>query len=162
MSNIFWIEVEPKVPLAVVLCPRGDESLRDEIAELKQGGIETLVSLLEKDEAAWLGLAEEGPLAGEVGIEFLSYPIPDVNVPLKPAAFRVFVADLAKRLGAGEHIGVHCRGSIGRATVTAACTLIHLGFAPRNALAAVEAARGCPVPDTREQERWILDYKATP
>ncbi len=162
MSEIFWIDVEPKFPLAVVLCPRGDKSLREELVQLKQDGIETLVSLLEKDEAAWLGLSDEEPLAREIGMQFLSHPIPDVNVPLNAAAFRVFVRDLAHRLRAGEHIGVHCRGSIGRAPVTTACTLIELGFPPSNALGAVEAARGCTVPDTREQERWILQYKATP
>lgn len=162
MSTIFWVEVEPKVPLAIVLCPRGDSVLSDEMAELKAGGVETLVSLLEKDEAAWLGLAEERHMAAQTGIKFLSHPIPDANVPLDAAAFRVFVKGLAKHLRAGEHIGVHCRGSIGRATVTAACTLIHLGFAPSNALAAVEAARGCQVPDTLQQARWILQYKAKP
>jgi protein-tyrosine phosphatase len=59
-------------------------------------------------------------------------------------------------------MGVHCRGSIGRATVTAACTLIHLGWTPQAALSAIQAARGCAVPDTQEQEDWILRYKAKP
>jgi len=162
VNEIFWIDVEPRVPLAVVLCPRGGGSLKDNLAALKQGGIETVVSLLEKDEAAWLGIAEEGPTAAQLGLRFLSHPIPDANVPQNRASFRAFVAGLAERLRAGERIGVHCRGSIGRSTVTAACTLIHLGLAPRNALAAVEAARGCAVPDTLEQQRWILQYKAKP
>jgi hypothetical protein len=35
-----------------------------------------------------------------------------------------------------------------------------VGWQPAAALAAVEAARGCPVPDTEEQEQWILNYKA--
>ncbi len=162
MNEIFWIDAEPRVPLAVVLCPGGEGRLRDELVRMKQGGIETIVSLLEKDEAAWLGLAEEGPMTVRLGMQFLSHPIPDVHVPQDTAAFRAFVAGLADRLRAGEHIGVHCRGSIGRATVTAACTLIHLGFAPPNALAAVEAARGCPVPGTLQQERWIHEYRAMP
>jgi protein-tyrosine phosphatase len=93
-------------------------------------------------------------------LKFLSHPIPDTHIPQDRAAFRQFVAGLAARLRAGERIGVHCRGSIGRATVTAACTLIHLGWSPDAALEAIEVARGCPVPDTREQEGWILSYKA--
>jgi hypothetical protein len=44
--------------------------------------------------------------------------------------------------------------------VTAACTLIELGWTAKDALAAIEAARGCVVPDTQEQEDWILRYKA--
>ena len=158
MSEILWIGTRPKVPLAVVLCPRS-ENLMQALVEWKEGGIETVVSLLEKDEAAWLGIGEEGPTAELIGLNFLSFPIPDANTPLNPAAFRAFVAGLADRLVAGERICVHCRGSIGRSTVTTACTLIHLGFTPDTALAAVEAARGCAVPDTLEQERWILNYR---
>jgi len=95
-------------------------------------------------------------------MDFLSFPIPDHHVPPDPRAFRSFVAGLADRLRAGERLGVHCWGSIGRATVTAACALIELGWKPQAALAAVEAARGCQVPDTPEQEEWILRYEARP
>jgi protein-tyrosine phosphatase len=161
VSEILWIKTTPKVPLAVVLCPRSNNLMRA-LVEWKEGGIETVVSLLEKDEAVWLGIGEEGPTAEEIGLNFLSFPIPDANTPLNRAAFRAFVAGLADRLVAGEHICVHCRGSIGRSTVTTACTLIHLGFSADTALAAVGAARGCAVPDTLEQERWILNYRPLP
>jgi hypothetical protein len=40
--------------------------------------------------------------------------------------------------------------------------LIHLGWTPRAALFAIAAARGCPVPDTQEQENWILNYQPKP
>ncbi len=146
--------------MAIVLRPQGDEWLKDELTAIRQGGVETLVSLLEPNEARWLGLAEEGPLAEELGMHFLSYPILDVHVPDDRDSFRMFVAGLADRLREGERIGVHCRGSIGRSTVTAACTLIHFGWKAKDALAAIEAARGCNVPDTKEQRRWILKYKA--
>ena len=162
MNGVFWIQANPPVPLAVVLCPQGDRRLYAALTALKWGRIETLVSLLEPTEAGWLGLSEESHMAEEIGLQFLSFPIPDTQVPSDMAAIRAFVADLASRLRTGERIAVHCRGSIGRATVTAACTLIHLGFKPAAALAAVELARGCAVPDTPEQERWILAYKATP
>jgi protein-tyrosine phosphatase len=143
------------------LCPRS-ENLKQALVAWKEGGVETVVSLLEKDEAVWLGIGEEAHTAKELGLNFLSFPIPDSNTPLNPAAFRAFVAALADRLVAGERICVHCRGSIGRATITTACTLIHLGFSAATALAAVEAARGCAVPDTLAQERWILNYRPLP
>jgi protein-tyrosine phosphatase len=162
VSTIFWIGSEPRFPLAIVLCPRGDGQLRDDLVELQLGGIQTIVSLLEKDEAAWLGLAHEGKVATHLGLNFLSHPIPDINVPLDAAHFRTFVTALASRLRAGEHIGIHCRGSIGRSSITAACTLIHLGWTASTALAAIEAARGCAVPNTLQQESWILQYKALP
>ena len=162
MNDIFWIKGNPPASLAVVLCPLGGDGLQDELLEMKRGGIETLVSLLEKDEAVLLAVAEEGPIAEKIGLQFLSHPIPDTRIPLDTSAFREFVAGLANRLRAGEHIGVHCRGSIGRSTVTAACSLIQLGWSPRAALTAIQAARGLAVPDTQEQEDWILRYKAQP
>jgi len=161
-NDVCWIEGDPRTALAVVLRPRGAEWLEDELRRMKQGGVTTLVSLLELQEAAWLGLGREAELADKLEMRFLSFPIPDVHVPQNTAAFRGFVAGLADRLRAGERIGVHCRGSIGRSTVTAACTLIHLGWSPQDALVAIEAARGCPVPDTEEQREWILSYKAQP
>jgi len=162
MPDIFWIEGNPRPGLAVVTRPRPDDWLEEEMRRLKFEGIDTLVSLLERHEAGWLGLEDEGREAGKAGINFLNFPIPDTTVPLNVGRFRAFVSDLADRLRRGERIGVHCRGSIGRATVTSACTLIHLGWKPAAALAAVEATRGCPVPDTEEQKRWILAYEAQP
>jgi protein-tyrosine phosphatase len=160
MSDIFWIDGNPPPGLAIVTRPGGTGRLDDEMLHLKRGGIDTLVSLLEKREAEWLGLEDEGTAAQRVGIEFLSHPIRDTHVPTSTSSFRAFVMDLADRLRRGQRIGVHCRGSIGRATVTAACTLIHRGWKPADALLAVEATRGCPVPDTEEQRAWIMAYEA--
>jgi len=162
VSDVFWIKGDPPPQLAIVLCPLGPIQLTGELLYIREEQVETLVSLLEPKEAAALGLAEEGPQAIELGLKFQPFPIRDGHIPADMPAFQSFAAGLANRLRAGERIGVHCRGSIGRATVTAACTLIHLGWEPRAALAAVEAARGCPVPDTQEQEDWILHYKAEP
>ena len=57
---------------------------------------------------------------------------------------------------------MHCRGSIGRAPLTAACTMIHLGWDAKDALEAIQTARGYEIPDTAEQLRWVLKYKAQP
>jgi protein-tyrosine phosphatase len=148
------------MPLAIVLCPRGGSSLRSELIHLQGAGIDTLVSLLSEEQVEMLDLAEEPLLTKQLRMQFIHHPIPDHQLPPDPHAFRSFVSDLARRLQTGERIGIHCWGSIGRATVSAACTLIHLGWQPAAALAAVEAARGCPVPDTEEQRHWILQYKA--
>jgi len=156
VKDIFWIQGDPHLPLAIVMKPRPGDWLEDDLIRMKRDGIQTLVSLLETDEAEMLGLGEEGPLAKKAGMEFLSHPIPDVHVPPNLTSFQKFVAGLANRLR------VHCRGSIGRATVTAAATLIQLGWTPKAALAAIQAARGCTVPDTQEQEEWILNCKAQP
>jgi protein-tyrosine phosphatase len=162
MNGIFWIKGSPEARLAIVIRPHGDDLLEDELLRIKQSGIQTLVSMMEDWEADSLGLADEGQLARQIGLQFLTFPIPDTRVPADAATFRSFVSGLADRLSAGEHIGIHCRGSIGRSTVAAACALMHLGWSARDALAAIEDARGYPVPDTQEQEDWILRYKTRP
>jgi protein-tyrosine phosphatase len=170
VRDVFWIDPshndlshdETSSKLAIVLRPRGDDWLEDELQRLKRDGIQTLVSMLEPWEAESLGLAREGPLTEQIGLNFLAYPIPDRQTPSDVSGFRKFAASLADRARNGERIGVHCRGSIGRSTVIAASFLIHLGWRPHQALAAIEAARECPVPDTEEQEDWILQYEAQP
>jgi protein-tyrosine phosphatase len=161
-QDVFWIEGEPRTRLAVVLMPRPKDCLEDDLRRYQNAGIDTLVSLLEPREAKLLGLGREAELAREAGMEFVNYPIPDVHVPDNTASFRAFVSELADRLRAGHSVGVHCRGSIGRSTVTAACTLIHLGWKPEAAIEAICHARRCYVPDTEEQRIWILDYQAEP
>jgi protein-tyrosine phosphatase len=158
-SEIFWIDGNPPPGLAIVLRPRGGDWLEDELLRMKRAGITTLVSLLEDEEALELGLGEERKLATTVGLTYLQYPIPDRHTPPDSAGFRQFVKILTKRLQAGERMGIHCRGSIGRASITTSCALIHLGWNPEKALAAIEAARGCTIPDTPEQRDWILRYR---
>ena len=157
-ETVFWIEGAKPGRLAIVLCPRGDDWLKDDLEFIERSGVDTLVSLLEPQEAIWIGLGEEPRLAEEAGLQFLSYPVRDGRVPADVKTFRAFVAGLAERLRAGERIGLHCRGSVGRAPITAACTLIHLGWKAQDAIAAIRAARGYPIPDTEEQLRWILNY----
>jgi len=159
MKEVFWINGEHFPQLAIVLRPQGDRWLDDEMHRMRANGIETVISMLEPAEAEWLGLGGEQRSARQAGMDFLSFPIPDTKVPSNVEAFRHFVRDVAGRLQKGEHIGVHCRGCIGRATVLSACVLIQLGWHPTAALAAVEKARGNPVPDTPEQAVWIMGFK---
>jgi protein-tyrosine phosphatase len=159
MARIFWIPGNPPPPLAVLLCPRGGRELYDELREFKRDGIQTVVSLLDEEQVEMLDLADEGRLASSIGMQFVYNPLPDHSIPQDEQQFRVFVSGLANRLREGESVGIHCWASIGRATMVAACALIHLGWDAHAALIAVETARGCSVPDTEEQEEWILNYK---
>ena len=160
VDEVFWIEGSPAAALAIVLCPFGGPGLEDELRALKAAGVETLVSLLRRMRQSGWGWARKKRWRRRWGWEFLSHPIRDANVPKDAMAFREFAAGLAERLRAGERIALHCRGSIGRAPMTAACTLVHFGWKAKTALAAIEAARGCAVPDTDEQWKWIVGYRA--
>ena len=87
MNDIFWIKGNPPAPLAIVLRPRGDEWLEDELLGMRRGGIQTLVSLLEEDEAVLLGLADEAPIAEHVGLNSspIRFPIPRFHPTSPPS-----------------------------------------------------------------------------
>ena len=158
MKDIYWIQHHEPPRLAIVARPRGGDWLGADLANLKRGGIDILISLLEPQEACYLGLQNEGKTAERAGIEFISYPIPDRTTPGEEAGFRRLIARLADLVKAGKRIGAHCRGCIGRATLMVAALLIQLGVKPAEALALVEQARGCTVPDTAEQLDWIHNF----
>ncbi len=159
MNGIYWINDEPSPRLAIVARPRGDAWLRDDLAALHQGGVDVVVSLLPADEAWVLGLADEAKLAAQVGLEFVSYPIPDRCVPDDLPGYRQLVASLAESVRTGKRIGAHCQGCIGRSTVLIASIMIALGADPRDTLRQIKDARGWEVPDTPEQRAWILQFR---
>lgn len=156
MKDIYWISEEQNAKVAIVARPRGGDWLEADLVRMKHAGIDAVVSLLTAPEEQELGLAEETAITEQLGLAFFSYPIPDRNVPRDETHFLQFLAGVVELLRQGQAIGVHCRGCIGRATITAASLLMQRGWSASEALRAIEEARGCPVPDTEEQREWIL------
>jgi protein-tyrosine phosphatase len=138
--------------------PRGGEWLEDEIQAWRRSGVDVVVSLLAREEQSDLNLPEEESLCRANSIEFISFPIVDRGVPSSAEAFSDQVAKLAERLADGKNIAVHCRQGIGRAALIAICILIWSGLEPTAAIERVGAARGCAVPETAEQRRWVTDF----
>lgn len=159
MTEIYWIGNRQKLEMAIVARPRGGEWLREDLASLKGGGIDVLVSFLQPYEEAELELEDESRFAEEVGMEFIAFPIPDRQVPPDLRSFRRLVEKLAQRVRLGDRVGVHCRGCIGRSTVLLAAVMITLGWDADDAVRQIERARGLRVPDTPEQLEWILNYQ---
>jgi protein-tyrosine phosphatase len=144
--------------LAITPRPRGGDWLEDEIQSWRSSGVDVVVSLLTPDETADLNLEEEAKLSRANGLQFLSFPISDRGVPLSREAFSDLVMRLAQQLADGKYIAVHCRQGIGRAALVAICLLIFSKIEPEAAVQQVTAARGCSVPETPEQRRWIADF----
>lgn len=160
MKEIYWIRKDDHTRLAIVARPRGGDWLETDLSRLKNGGIEGIVSLLTAPEVEELGLTEESSFAAALGLSYFSFPIPDRTVPLDAGGFSEFIASLSAEVESGRALGIHCRGSIGRATVTAASLMVRLGWKPDVALDEIELARLCPVPDTPEQRAWILALRS--
>ncbi|MBI1765213.1 MAG: tyrosine protein phosphatase [Acidobacteria bacterium] len=155
-NAIYWVKENWPGRIAIVARPRGGDWLEDEIAAWADAGLDVIVSLLEEDEAAELGLSHEGELCRAAGLVFISFPVVDRSIPASQKAALALAEKLGKLLKQGKNIGIHCRQSVGRASLLAASILIGLGVEPHDALQRIGNARGCEVPETPQQLEWLL------
>src|SRR3569832_709932 len=158
-TDPFWIATDLPGRLAIMPRPRSGDWLEDEIAALKAAKVDLVVSLLDNDEIAELGLRDEGRLCEAAGIDFLRFLIADRGVP-DGALLRPFARNLLARLHSGKSVAIHCRAGIGRSSQDAASVMIEGGMPPNVALEGTANARGLRVPDTEQQRDWIIAYAA--
>jgi len=154
-TEIYWIKTAGPGKLAVMPRPRGGDWLEEEIWSLKQEGVDILVSMLTREEEEMLGLDSEGKLARAHGLEFISHPIADRDIPTSPRETWKLARSLAGQFADGKRIAVHCRMGIGRSPLLLACIMVSRGADPAEAWGAISSARGCDVPDTFEQWAWL-------
>ena len=138
--------------------PRGGDWLEDEIRSLNMSGVNVVVSLLEREEITELDIAEEKSLCEANGISYLSLPIRDRSIPLSQRDALDFTRKLANLLKEGRSVVIHCRQGVGRSALIAACVLVLSGIPVDQAFELIENARGCFVPDTEEQRRWVVQF----
>ena len=112
------------------------------------------------DEEAEFGLQDQRKLCEAYGLAFVSFPIPDRGVPASQQATTALVRELDHHLADGKKIAVHCRQGVGRSSLIAACLLVASGAEPNAAFDLISAARGCAVPETLDQERWVRAWAA--
>ena len=135
--------------------PRGGDWLDAEVSGLRGEGVDVLISLLERDEAAGFELEGEGRAAESQGIRFVSFPIPDRGVPESTREALSLIRDMAAALGKGKGVAVHCRQGLGRSGLITAGLLVMLGVDTEKAIDAVSSARGQAIPETPGQRNWI-------
>jgi protein-tyrosine phosphatase len=157
-NELYWIDGPWTGKLALAARPRGGDWLEDDLANWKQAGIDTVLSLLTRQEEDDLDLRKESDAARRQGIEYVSFPIADRQIPASKAKFASTVEKLGETLSSGKNVLAHCRQGIGRSGLVATCLLVAKGCDPESAMKKVSAARGVPVPETPEQKEWIHRY----
>ena len=160
-TELHWVGGPWPGRLALAARPRGGDWLADEMHGWRRAGIDAVLSLLTPEEEEDLGLNAERPEAESRGMGFVSFPIPDRQVPDSEAAMALTMEALDAALTSGRNVVVHCRQGVGRAGLVAACLFVAKGLSPEEAVARLSAARGEPVPETPEQRRWIDRYAAS-
>jgi protein-tyrosine phosphatase len=154
-AQVYWVPGPWRGRLGIVPRPRGGDWLVDEVRAWREAGIDTVLTCLTPAEIGELDLQAESRCTKAEGIESLSLPIPDYGVPQSHRDFSKILRKIEEALFAGKSVAVHCRQGIGRSSVVAASALVAAGCEPEDAFRRVEAARGRPVPDTREQREWV-------
>jgi len=105
-----------------------------------------------------LELAREGELCAENGIEFVSFPINDRDVPPLDLNLKNFVGSLRDRVSNGKSVVIHCRAGIGRSAIIAACLMVSPSNSVEGVMSSIAHARGLPVPDTNEQLERVREF----
>lgn len=136
------------------------KALLHDLEAVRQAGIDTVISLLEPQEATLLDLGAQGEICAQSGLTFLNHPIRDMHLP-ELEGFAAFASQIASKLRNGEHVAIHCRASIGRSGMLACTVLGHFGYDPDAAIAHVSAQRGERIPDTQAQAAFIRTMSAT-
>ncbi|GHO86356.1 protein-tyrosine phosphatase family protein [Dictyobacter formicarum] len=144
--------------ISIAARPRGGDWLIDEIKNLREAGVDTLVSLLTEDEVNHFKLHEEAAYCREQDISYCTFPIEDRCVPPFSASTFAFLTELHMQFKQGKHIAVHCRQGLGRAVLIAASLLVLNGISPEQAFEQLSKARGYTVPETEEQRAWVITF----
>ena len=157
-TELHWVDGPWPGRLALAARPRGGDWLEDELAAWRRAGVDTVFSLLTAEEEDDLDLRGEARAAKAQGMDFLSLPIPDRQVPGSAADLAAALKQVDAELAQGRNVVVHCRQGIGRTGLMSAALLIGRGWDAERAVRKLSATRGVPIPDTPEQRRWIDRY----
>jgi len=140
----------------IYVMPKPDPAtLDDQFAHLADLGVHEIVSLMEAEEAAELGLADEPQSCAEHGMAFTSFPIQDFNLP-EATGFLDLADRLRHDLRGGRSVAIHCKGGIGRSGMLASLILAPIVGGAEQAISHVSQHRGVDVPDTQKQRDFVI------
>lgn len=158
--KVHWIALDTPGRLGVSRRPEGGDALEAKLEHLHRGMVDQVVSLLQPEEAAAFGLAEEEATAERMGIGFYNFPVVDHGLPVDVKHYRRAANAIDGRLRSGQAIVIHCNAGLGRAPSLAICALVVGGMNVDEAILRVGRARGRPVPETDEQYEFLKAFAA--
>jgi protein-tyrosine phosphatase len=144
--------------LAMMARPSLEEGAAASVVNIARLNINLVVSLLGHSEARALGLDGEREQVKSHGMDFVSFPIPDMGLPPSVEDFARLSSMLFQQVNAGVNTLVHCHAGIGRSGLVVAGILLHCNLDPEQAFAHVSKIRGVRVPETHDQEDWLTRY----
>ncbi|WP_088289842.1 tyrosine protein phosphatase [Kineosporia sp. A_224] len=130
--------------VSVVSRPLGDEFLVGELTEVREAGVDVLVSLLDRAELPLAGLVDEELAAPFVGLAFHHLPTADQTPPDRSEPTLALISELAGHVLSGAHVAAHCHAGHGRSPALAAAVLVMTGLSAQEAIQALGLSdQGC-------------------
>lgn len=155
-----WVDTDGRFKLAIM--PHPDPTQLDaHLRELKERGADVLVSMMQPQEAAALGLGEEGEACGRAGIDFRNHPVQDHQTPPDREEAIVFARELLALAETGSGVVIHCYAGIGRSATMAATVMLLSGFSLEEACRRISQARRLRTPETPAQLQWLAEVTTT-
>ncbi|OAI50865.1 protein phosphatase, partial [Planctomycetaceae bacterium SCGC AG-212-F19] len=140
-SGFTWVE---KPLLAGMARPEGP----DELAWLRQQGIDVVVSLTEDPlRRDWVN---------EAGLMTLHVPVVDMEAPSQEQLDQC-VAAIRRANDRQMGVAVHCTAGLGRTGVVLACCLVGGGMSASNAIARIRRLRPGSI-ETQEQADAVVEF----
>lgn len=129
--------------IGMLPCPGRTGNLQADLARIEAWGAEILVSLIEGDEFARLGVPEFPDAVRGKAFAWHHLPILDMAVPASDfaAAWARSGPAILSTLRCGRRIAIHCAAGLGRTGTVAASLLVALGVPAEDAIIAVRTSR---------------------
>jgi atypical dual specificity phosphatase len=120
----------------------------DELAWLREQGIELLISLTEDPpHRNWIN---------EAGLFLIHIPVEDLTSPTQEQLDESIIA-IRKAHDRNWGVGVHCGAGLGRTGTILACYLVTQGMTAKNAIARVRRLRPGSI-ENEAQERAVIEF----
>ena len=156
--------------IGMTLCPGKQEAnaisgdwqrdLALDLQRIRNWGACGVVSLMEKEEMEWYGVADLPEKTLALGMQHFHLPIVDMDIPREgfEENWVVSGAELRSLLLSGDSIVIHCLGGLGRTGTITARLLIELGMDADTAISRVRTARPGAI-QTIQQEVYVRRCK---
>jgi len=130
--------------------------LGQDLAAIEAWGGTLVLSLIEADEFARLGVADFAAAIGRSALQWLHLPVTDMRTPGPSTrlAWRRHGPVLLAALQRRERVLVHCAAGLGRTGMLVAKLLVLQGVPADAAIATVRAARPGTI-ETEAQAQWV-------
>jgi len=160
--EINWIDkehIDIKGRIGLGRAPGYGSDRFEDFRSIKEQGVSKIYCLQEEDELQYLGgetIAQREESLKEFGIEFFHSPIGDFRVPTQEQAHEL-TEMILRDVNEGKSILIHCMGGLGRSGTIAACSLVHYGIKPDEAIKIVRKIRPGTL-ETDEQVAFVMGF----